>query len=106
MKYRLHVRPAAQADIDELALFIARDSLEQALRFYDALADTFKAIVHHPTRHPLYGFSDPALSEVRKRGVERFSNYLVFYRVIAETVEVVRVLHGARDLPRLMEDPS
>jgi toxin ParE1/3/4 len=27
--------------------------------------------------------------------------YLIFYRVVSEEVQIVRVLHGARDLPRI-----
>jgi toxin ParE1/3/4 len=28
-------------------------------------------------------------------------NYVVFYRIVPEGIELVRVLHGARDLRRL-----
>src|SRR6266516_3704082 len=30
-------------------------------------------------------------------------NYLIFYRPITEGIQVIRVLHGARDLPPLFE---
>jgi len=33
MNYRLRISPAADADVDEAALFIAQDNLDAALRF-------------------------------------------------------------------------
>jgi toxin ParE1/3/4 len=38
------------------------------------------------------------------RGIRRrpFGNYLIFYRVGANAIEVVHVLHGARDYERLL----
>jgi len=32
-----------------------------------------------------------------------FRNYLIFYRELADGVEIVRVLHGARDIKRILE---
>lgn len=31
-------------------------------------------------------------------------NYLIFYRPINQGIEVLRVLHGARDIPSIFED--
>lgn len=31
-------------------------------------------------------------------------NYVIFYRTVKETVQVIRVLHGARDLDALWEE--
>ena len=33
--------------------------------------------------------------------VRKFDNYLIFYRSTPEGLEIVRVVHGARDLPSL-----
>ncbi len=46
--------------------------------------------------------------ELTRRGHEvevltGFPNYLVFYRVIDEGVDVLRVLHGARDIDAIFE---
>jgi toxin ParE1/3/4 len=39
------------------------------------------------------------------RGLRSFAvgNYVIFYRPISEGIQVVRVLHGARDIPTLFE---
>ncbi|HEY2587691.1 MAG TPA: type II toxin-antitoxin system RelE/ParE family toxin [Tepidisphaeraceae bacterium] len=102
MTFGLRVRPAADTDVDEIAAYIARDSVEQALRFYDAVNATYKMILEAPHRWPLYGLTHSRLKEIRKRAVAGFPNHLVFYRIDADMVEIVRVLHGARDLPSVL----
>jgi toxin ParE1/3/4 len=101
MQYGLRILTQADADVDGIAIFIAKDSTERASKFYDAVALTYKKIVEHPGRWPVYGFAKRSLKDLRKHTVVGFSDYLVFYRVDADMVEIVRVVHGARDLPAL-----
>jgi len=84
--------------------FIARDNLEAALAFYDAVERTYREIARHPKRSLRYELDHPRLKELRRRGVVGFASSLVFYRVDAEGVEVIRVLHGARDIPSVLGD--
>jgi toxin ParE1/3/4 len=35
-----------------------------------------------------------------------FINYLIFYRPAKQGIEVVRVLHGARDVEEMVDDPA
>lgn len=102
--FGLRVLPAADSDVDDIAAYIARDSIEQATRFYDAANATYKMLLEDPRRWGFYGFSQPRLTDVRKRSVIGFPNYLVFYRIDADMVEIIRVLHGARDLSTLFEE--
>ena len=76
---------------------IARDSLDQALRFYDSVQLTHNQVLEAPERWPVYPFNNGALQSIRKRSVIRFSNYLIFYRMVEDHVEIIRVIHGARD---------
>jgi plasmid stabilization system protein ParE len=34
----------------------------------------------------------------------KFHNYLVFYRVQSEVIQIIRVLHGARDIPSALAE--
>lgn len=101
MNFRLRVLSAADQDVDEIAEYIADDSIDQSTRFLDSLNATYKLILEQPHRWPLYGFVHPRLKDIRKRAVTGFTNHLVFYRIDTEMVEIVRVLHGARDLPTI-----
>ncbi len=104
MTFGLRILPAADADVDELAGHIASTSVERAFRFCDAVQSTYALILDRPKRSARYGFEHPRLAELRKRPVLGFPNHLVFYRIDADMVEIVRVLHGARDIPTTLED--
>ena len=106
MTFSLRVRPAADADVDGIATYIALDSIEQAMRFLDSANATYQMILDAPGRWPVYEFTDPRLSDIRKRAVVGFPNHLIFYRIDAELVEIVRVLHGARDIPSVLDQPA
>ncbi|MGD0768048.1 MAG: type II toxin-antitoxin system RelE/ParE family toxin [Tepidisphaeraceae bacterium] len=104
MNYKLRILPAADADVDDAALFIARDNLATALKFYDAVDQTYRLIREHPNRWPRYELDHPDLANLHKRSVVKFDNYLIFYRIEADVVEIVRVLHAARDIPSALAD--
>jgi len=38
--------------------------------------------------------------------VPGFRNYLIFYRIAADDIQILRVLHAARDLESTLEDES
>jgi toxin ParE1/3/4 len=97
MTYGLTLRPAADADIAAAATAIAADSIEQALRFYDSIDATFGQLREHPERWALWPIEHPRLTGLPRCFVIGFRNHLIFYRVDTDTVDVIRVLHAARD---------
>lgn len=46
------------------------------------------------------------LAGMRVFPVSRFRNYLIFYQPTALGIEVIRVLHGARDIDRILSMAS
>jgi toxin ParE1/3/4 len=106
MKYRLRIYPSADADVEDAALFIARDNLNAALRFYDAVDKTFRQIRDHPMRWPRYELDQRKLAGLRKCSVIGFRKYLVFYLTDDDVVDVIRVLHGAREIPPILSDDT
>jgi len=104
MSFRLRILPAADADIDEAAQYIARDSEEQAMRLYDSADATFRLIREHPERWPVCELDHPRLQGIRRCSIVGFRNHLVFYRLDGDCVEVIRVLHGARDILSILGD--
>jgi toxin ParE1/3/4 len=99
MIHSLRILPKADRDVDLAAAYIAKDSLDSALRFYDAVDASYREIRSHPRRWPRYELEHPRLTNLRKRAVIGFANYLVFYRIDGRVVEIIRVLHGARNIP-------
>jgi toxin ParE1/3/4 len=95
----LDIRPEAVADLDAHVAFIFADSEAAARRFLQAVHATFARLMEHP----LIGRPWPAqrrrLARLRSVQVSGFRNYLVFYEASPDRITIVRVLHGAMDLP-------
>ena len=53
---------------------------------------------------PRYEPDDPLFEDVRFIPVSRFRKYLVFYRSIDDGIEILRILHGARDIQGLLAE--
>ena len=107
MTPRFRVSPAADRDLDEQADYLAKQaSLETALRFYDAAAATFEKIAQMPSMGERWDSSNPRLAELRVWRVEGFEKRLIFYRPVDGGIEIVRVLHGARDIESVLESKS
>jgi toxin ParE1/3/4 len=100
MSKPIRVRPIADNDIDELANYIAGNNLNAALRFVDAVAETFEKINEFPAiGSPRYAY---LLENLRMRAVQDFESHLIFYIERQDYIDVVRVLHSARDIPDLL----
>ncbi len=96
---RYTVFPAAVRDLDEHAMYLGeRAGIETALRFYDSASHTFAMLTESPGIGEPRPSSRPELTGLRVCSIEGFTRHLVFYRVEGDTIEVIRVLHGRRDL--------
>lgn len=102
MKRTIVVRPAADRDLDEQAEYIARrHNPETALLFYSAAQETFALIATQPHMGRTRSFRNPAFAGVRMCLMKHFDKYLVLYRLLDGGIEVLRVIHGARDIESL-----
>ncbi len=98
MRKRIAIRPRADRDLDEQFAYIAKDNLRAAERFLLATQATFARLAAMPELGGTWEFEDPRLAGIRVWQVSGFEKHLVFYRPIQNGIEVVRVLHGARDI--------
>ncbi len=77
-----------------------------ANRFVIALDEALRRIARQPRLAPIRRFRAPALKGIRSCLVGKpFQVHLVFYRLTDTSVEIFRVMHGARDLPRRLQQP-
>lgn len=86
-------RPAPE-DVQEIRAHIARDSP----RYARAVAERIVAAVDRLCEHPLSGRVVPELGQATVREVIE-PPYRIVYRVRAEVLEVVAVVHAAREFP-------
>jgi toxin ParE1/3/4 len=92
-------RARARQDLISHYEFIARDNPNAAERFLDSVERELKVLLKFPGLGAVRSFSNPRLAGMRMRVVPGFRKYLIFYRPNEVGIELVRVLHGARDLP-------
>ncbi len=96
-------RPQVAVDLLEYCGFLAMDSLEAALRFIDAAEGTFVFVAKNPEIGSLCGFKSIQAMRVRSWPIKGFEKCLMFYEVLPDGVDVIRVLHGARNLVSILE---
>jgi toxin ParE1/3/4 len=100
----LYRYPKALSDVEESAVYIGLDNPEAALRFLDAVESTLRLLVKNPDVGPARTFDGNNLSGFRSFPVKGFDKHLVFYRPTEHGIEVLRVLHGARDLGAIFDE--
>ncbi len=94
---KFKVSRPAKKDLDEIWLYIAQDSLDAADRFIDYLTDRFPLLVSSPRMGRSREDLAPGLR------CHPVKNYLIFYRLAKNRVEIARVVQGTRDLKALFE---
>jgi toxin ParE1/3/4 len=75
--------------------------VELAERYFIAVDETCFHLVKHPYSGMLYDSGIARLAGLRRVPVKGFENYLVFYLPRRQGIDVIRVLHGARDIDNL-----
>ena len=82
------------------------DVPEIAIRFRDAVHRTIKALRQNPFVGPRYFSSNPQLQNLRSWPVVGFEVIRVYYIADEEVFQVIRILHGKRDVKRMLEDEA
>lgn len=90
--------PAALADLRSITIYIAADNPDRAASFVEDLRAEVSAAAERPASCPSREDLAPKLRAARH------GRYLIFFIYDDGKLEVVRVLHGARDLGRAFED--
>lgn len=92
---RVIFSPLAEADLNEILDYIARDKPRAAVKFVAKLRETCYMLCAHPEM----GQSRPELAP----NLRSFSagSYLIIYRTVSEGVEIARVVSGYRDIEAL-----
>lgn len=72
-------------------------------RFLAAVDESFETLAHTPKAGVLCGFRNAALRRVRRWQVKGFENWLIFYLPKRNGVEIVHIIHSARDIETLLD---
>ena len=98
MAVRILRRPKAAQDAESIADHIAETSLKAAVRFLENTESTLLELAESSDVGSRFESVHPELADLRFRRVKGFPNHFVFFIEHKDAIEVVRILHGARDL--------
>ena len=106
MSQSVSKKPEALRDLVEQADYIAQHSLEAAERFVDAAEATFEILARTPEIGGVCQFRSPQAAGLRVWPVRGFQKHLVFYRPAGNGIDVIRVIHAARDIEAVLGNQS
>ncbi|WP_018391337.1 type II toxin-antitoxin system RelE/ParE family toxin [Ancylobacter sp. FA202] len=94
---RLVFLPEAEGGLERIADYIAQDNPVRALSFVRELRDRALQIAKTPHAYPL-------VPRFESLGIRRcvHGNYLIFFRVQNDEVQVLHILNGAMDVEALL----
>jgi len=94
---RFVLTPQAKRDVNDIWDYIANDNIDAADRILDALDNA----MHKLARNPGIGHWREELTGKKHRFFLVYS-YLIVYRHQTKPLQIIRVLHAARDLQSLL----
>ena len=84
-----------------MACLASKASPEIAIRWHEEVMTTVARVEKLPDLgRPRHDLNPPGIRSLLLR---RFPRYLLFYRLDADTIEVLRIKHGMMDLPALFK---
>lgn len=88
---------SAKTDLEQIGDYIAQDNPRRALSFIQELRAAALSLAETPRAFPF-------VPRYEQHGIRRrpIGNYLIFYRVEANQLVILHVLHGARDYEPLI----
>lgn len=90
---RLLFLPSAIADLEGIGDYIARDNPRRARSFIVELRQQCNKITTNPAAYR----ARPELAEGLRSCA--YGNYVIFFTVESDALRIVRILHGAMDIP-------
>ena len=97
---RLAFTPLAERDLEAIADYIAADNPRRALSFVRELRAHCMRIARNPVGYQ----RRPELGDTVRSSAH--GHHVIFFEPTLDTVTIVRILHGARDLPAVFAAQS
>ncbi|WP_462254475.1 type II toxin-antitoxin system RelE/ParE family toxin [Ferruginibacter sp.] len=89
----------AVADLEEIWLYtVEKWSLDQADRYYNLIFDEINYICRNSN-------SGKSMEHIRKGyRASKVKSHFIFYRIVNDTIEVIRILHERMDIGNRLND--
>lgn len=89
---------------EQFAYFAELSGWDLADRFFAATLAAFDRISEMPEIGRRRRFNNPVLINVRVWPVKGFDKHHIYYRPLGDRIEILRILHAARDVDAIFED--
>jgi toxin ParE1/3/4 len=90
----------ASRDLNDIAEYYAEHNVESGDRFFRDFNRKCQQLVAFPNSGKSYASIRPDLRGVSLEG------YIIFYRVLEDGIEILRVISGRRDFPSLLKESN
>jgi toxin ParE1/3/4 len=90
----------ASRDLNEIADYFAENSLEAGDKFFRALNQKCQQLVRFPNSGKSYATIRPDLRGLSLQG------YVIFYRLLDDGIEILRVVNGRRNFLSFFNDSN
>jgi len=92
-KYEVNLTRHAQEDLEHIFDYIAADSINNASNFIVELEKSVYSLEHLPNRNPLIPENEYFGTDYRHL---IYKKYRIIYRVLENSVFILRIIHGAK----------
>ncbi|WP_204106019.1 MULTISPECIES: type II toxin-antitoxin system RelE/ParE family toxin [Spirulina sp. CCY15215] len=87
----------ASRDLEEICDYFLEKSVDAGDRFVEAFNQKCRHLVHFPYLGRSYAQFSPSLRGISLMG------YIIFYRIIEDGIEIVRIISGYRNLEEVFK---
>ncbi|MCB9767395.1 MAG: type II toxin-antitoxin system RelE/ParE family toxin [Candidatus Omnitrophica bacterium] len=101
---RLVKRKQALLDMRDIYFYIAADSEQAADRFLVELEAAYERLLQMPRIGKPRAVENPRVPELRSWPIPGFEDIMVFDQPLEDSIEVMRILHGKRDLDPILRE--
>ena len=92
----IRVAEAAGEDLEDIWQYVAKNNAEAARRLIKEITGKFKLLRDHPN---IGREENTLLGALRSFPVR---NYIIFYKPFDKGIEILRILHSARDVDNIL----
>jgi len=100
---RIIKKQSAWRDIEVIVDYIARENPAAAQQFIQTLQRHFELLAQFPMHGVVFHSRHPQLQHIRKAVLPAFRHYMLLYRPAADGIEIIRVLHTARNIQAILD---
>ncbi len=85
--------PLARDELDEILDYIAQDSPEYAISFFEQVQEKVRDLINFPKiGRKVPEFDKPNIRELILK------NYRIIYRILEDKIQIIRIFHGSKPL--------